>query len=78
MSPAKGFGIVVRSFGLMILFYSIWFLLTGLATILGMPGTKAVYIAGYFFSGLIFLFISLYLLKGARHLVRFCYPDENV
>ncbi len=77
MSPAKVFGIVIRSFGLMILFYSIWFLLTGFATIAGMPGTKSVYIVGYFFSGLIFLFISLYLLRGAKQLVAFCYPEEN-
>ena len=77
MTPTKGFGVVVRSVGLMLLVYSVWYLLYGAATILGMEGTQTEWRTGYFVSGGFLLSVSLYLLRGARHLVRFCYPKEN-
>jgi hypothetical protein len=77
MSPEKIFGIVVRSFGLMVSFYSVWYLVYGAASVLGMQGVPPMYKTGYFLSGLLFLSVSLYLLRGAKELVAFCYPEET-
>ncbi len=77
MTPIKVFGVVVRSVGLVLLVYSVWYLLYGAATILGMEGTQHDWRVAYFVSGGLFLSLSLYLLRGARHLVRFCYSEEN-
>jgi hypothetical protein len=77
MTPTKVFGVVVRGAGLGLLIYAVWYLLYGMVTILGMKGTQADWIAAYFLSGGFFFVVSLYLLRGAKRLVRFCYPKED-
>lgn len=77
MTPTKVFGVVVRGVSLVLLVYSVWYLLYGAATMLGMEGTQTNWRASYFVSGGFCLSISLYFLRGAPHLVRFCYPEEN-
>jgi hypothetical protein len=37
---------------------------------------RGVGIAPYFLSGAVFLLLSIYLLRGAPHLVRFSYPEQ--
>ncbi len=77
MTPAKIFGIIIRVFGLSLLVYSIWYLTYGIATILGLPEQQEGYKIGYFLSGTLFLLLALYLLRGAPHIIKFSYPNEN-
>ncbi|PIQ83397.1 MAG: hypothetical protein COV75_07655 [Candidatus Omnitrophica bacterium CG11_big_fil_rev_8_21_14_0_20_63_9] len=77
MAPPQVFGIVVRSFGLSFFVYSLWYLLYGVATALAMEGTYPKWRIAYFVSGGLFLLVSLYFLKGAKHLVKFCYSKES-
>jgi len=71
----KVFGIVARIFGLILLIYAIWYIVYGMATLVGLSGQqtgKAI----YFLSGITFLALSLYLLRGAPHIMKFSYPEE--
>ena len=77
MSPAKVFGIVVRVSGLSLLIYSCWYLVYGLAIVFGLPEDQPGYKIGYFLSGFLFFVLSLYLLRGAPQLVRYCYPGKD-
>jgi hypothetical protein len=76
MSPAKVFGIIVRTVGLFLLVYAIWYIIYGVAAVLGLQ-TPPNYKIGYFLSGFVFLAISLYFLRGAQALLKFCYPAEK-
>ena len=78
MSPAKMFGIVVRSLGLGLLVYSLWYLIYGIATTLGLQGAAAKYQAYFFLSGGFLLLVAIYLLKGAPQIIKFCYPEEKL
>ena len=77
MRPAQIFGIIVRVFGLSLLIYSVWYLVYGVATALGLPEQQSGFKAAYFISGVTFLLLSLYLLRGAPHILRFSYPEES-
>ena len=78
MSEARIFGIIVRTMGLSFFVYSLWYLAYAIANIFGVStsdyGDKS---ASYLISGFLFLFISTYLLKGAPHVIKFCYPSER-
>ena len=76
MSPTKVFGIIVRTVGLSLLVYAIWYIVYGVAAVLGMQ-TSPDYKIGYFLSGFLFLIISIYFLRGAPVLLKFCYPAEK-
>ncbi len=77
MKPVHVFGIIVRVFGLSLLIYSVWYLVYGIATTLGLPEQGKGFGAAYFINGVTFLLLSLYLLRGAPHVLRFSYPDES-
>ncbi len=77
MRPAQVFGIIVRVFGLSLFIYSVWYLVYGFATLLGLPEAHSGYGIAYFISGVTFLVLSLYLLRGAPHILRFSYPNEG-
>ena len=77
MRPAQVFGIIVREFMLVLFIYSVWYLVYGIATLLGLPEQQSGFRVGYFLSGVTFLLLSLYLLQGAPHILRFSYPEEN-
>jgi len=74
LKPEDIFGIIVRVCGLSILICAIWYLVYGIATLLGLPEDVPGYGTGYFISGVIFLIMGLYLLRGAPGLLRFAYP----
>lgn len=76
MRPVQVFGVVMRTFGLALLIYSLWYLLYGVATVFGLPEFRAGFKVGYFLSGSLFLVVSIYLLRGAPHLMKFCYPEK--
>jgi len=78
MKPSQVFGIIIRTIGLSLLVYSVWYLVYGIATVAGgFPETHVGYKAAYFLSGITFLIVSLYFLRGAPHILRFSYPDEE-
>ena len=75
MTPQQCFGVVIRTVGLLLLVGSLYFLFTAaylLASTLqrlhSPPSTYALYGAA---AGL----LSLYFLRGAPLLMRFCYPS---
>jgi hypothetical protein len=76
MRPVDVFGIIVRVFGLSLLVYALWYLVYGFSTLLGLSEQTSGYRISYFISGVTFLALSLYFLRGASHLIRFSYPDE--
>ena len=77
MTASDIFGIVVRTFGLSLLIYAIWYLVYGIATIAGLPEGAPGYLVGYFLTGSVYLIIGLYLLRGAPLLMKFAYPSKK-
>ncbi len=77
MNPKDIFGVVIRSFGLSLLVYSLWYLAYGVAITVGLPERMPGYRTGYFISGFLFLVVSLYFLRGAPLLLRFSYPEKR-
>lgn len=77
MTPRDIFGIVVRTFGLSLFIYAIWYLAYGVATVAGLPEEGPGYMIGYFITGGIYFIIGLYLLRGAPFLIRFSYPTAK-
>jgi hypothetical protein len=77
MKPVEVFGIVIRVFGLSLFIYALWYLVYGVSTVLGLGEQAGGYRVSYFISGITFLLLSLYLLRGAPHLVRFSYAETE-
>jgi hypothetical protein len=75
MKPSQVFGIIVRTFGLLLTVYSMWYLAYGIATTLGLPEDAPGYEESYYLSGLVCFFLGLYCLRGAPLIVRFSYPS---
>lgn len=76
MKPSEAFALIIRVFGLGLLIYALWVLAYGIAFGFGLMDARGVGIAPYFLSGAVFLLLSIYLLRGAPHLVRFSYPEQ--
>ena len=74
MSPSEVFGIVVRVFGLGLLVSALWYLADGIAIGSGFVNEHRFDVRAFFVTGGLFLLLSLYFLRGAPYLVRFCYP----
>lgn len=77
MKPVQIFGIIVRAFGLGLAVYAIWYLTYGISIVLGLPEQRIGSRASYFISGITFLILALYFLRGAPHVLRFCYPGQR-
>ena len=76
MNAKDVFGVVVRTAGLFLLVYGLWYLLYGVAQATGIsPITHST--VNYFLSGWGSLLVGLYFLRGAPGLLRFCYPDKS-
>jgi hypothetical protein len=77
MKPRDCFGVVVRSFGLFVFLLGIYYLIAGIILAFIPDYPKAHSPAYTYCIYCTFLIgISLYLLRGAPHLIRFCYPDD--
>ena len=76
MSPRDCFGIVVRSVGLLLLLFGLYSALSGLFLLLVSVYYQRVAPLSLFVCGVLATLVSLYLLRGAPALVRFCYPAE--
>jgi hypothetical protein len=71
MKTTQIYGIIVRTVGLIVVVASAGFLIPGiLSLILGGPLT------GLLFYGVPAFFLGLWLLRGARSIVSFAYPEE--
>lgn len=76
MSPVEIFGIVVRTYGLSMSIYAIWYLVYGVATSMGLPEDAPGYGTSYYISGSLFLAVGLYFLRGAPAVIRLSYPTN--
>ena len=77
MKPREVFGLVVRLGGLYVLFYAGWYLVYGMSILVGVETESSDEMLSYFFDGAIFAIVALYFLRGAPHLMRFCYPKMS-
>ena len=77
MKPRNIFGIIVRTFGLSLFIYAVWYLVYGLATLAGLPEDSPGHMIGCFVTGGVYLLIGLYLLRGAPLLINFSYPPSD-
>ena len=77
MEPRDIFGIIIRTFGLSLFIYAIWYLVYGVATIVGLPEDSPGYLISYFITGGTYFVIGLYLLRGAPFLIRFAYSPNT-
>jgi len=78
MKPSDIFGVVVRTIGLCLMLYALWYLLFAVAEVGGIlaeqsPGEERV----YFLNGLGALIVALFLMRGGRRITRFSYPGED-
>lgn len=76
MTPCDIFGIIVRTFGLSLVIYAIWYLVYGIATMAGLPEEAPGYGVAFFISGGTYLTMGSYLLRGAPGVIRFAYPKQ--
>jgi hypothetical protein len=78
MKPGQVFGIIIRTVGLLLFILSWLYVLSGVIVIL-IPDFKPNLqpSSHYFLSAAAWMVISLYLIRGAPHIVRFAYPDDS-
>ncbi len=74
MKPSDIFGIVVRTVGLIVTMTALWTLGWAMLNLAGGgPGNAP----GLLIAGIPELLVGLWLLRGARSLVRFAFPQEQ-
>jgi hypothetical protein len=77
MKPRDCVGVVVRTVGLLLMLYSLFYFYGALAAAsspaLRRGGTPVYYIG----IGVVMMIVGLYLLRGAPHLLRFAYGEEE-
>ena len=77
MKPKDVFGIIIRTMGLILIIYGLWYLLFGLLQLIGCEQEqRAGELLGDFLFGGILIVIAKYFLRGAPRLLNFCYPGE--
>ena len=77
MTEEKLFGTCIRCIGLILFLYSLSYLLYGIFAILSISTLAKRYSAEYFLSGIPYLLVSLYLLKGAPLIFKYCYGSKE-
>jgi hypothetical protein len=75
MKPSEIFGLIIRVFGLILLPLSLWYLAAALLIFVGVKGPHDS--IHYFLSGAVAAIFSIYLLRGAPHLIKFSYPKAK-
>ena len=77
MKPKDCFGIVIRAFSRFVLLLGFYYLLVSVYVFV-IPGmSHKSPLTAYMANGFTLIIISLYLLRGAPALIRFCYPDSE-
>ena len=77
MKAQNIFGIVIRLFALALLLLGFWYFTYALAQLTGVPEETPGEMMGFFMSGGVCLVLGIALLRGARHIVRFSYPENR-
>jgi uncharacterized membrane protein YqjE len=78
MDPKDCFGVAVRIIGLLIIIVALLYLISAIIVLINpnyRPGAAPM--THYLLPGLLGLVFGLYLLRGARHIVRFAYPAKK-
>ena len=75
MKPHDVFGILVRMVGLALFLFGGWYIVFALSVLVGVEkASNTDEMSAYFFDGVIYVLVSLYFLRGAPLLMRFCFP----
>jgi hypothetical protein len=75
MKPHDVFEIFVRIAGLAIFLFGGWYIVFALSVLVGVEKrSNADEMSAYLFDGVIYVLVSLYFLRGAPLLMRFCFP----
>ena len=78
MKPQDVFGVVIRTAGLLLFLFAGWYLVYALSVLIGVEkASDTDEMRAYFFDGVIYVLVSLYFLRGAPPLLRFCYPRSQ-
>lgn len=77
MTPRDCFGIIVRTVGLVLLVVSFYYLVPLSLIMFSFANFAYGTAVGPFVGGLLNVFASLYLLRGAPHLLDYCYPKSS-
>lgn len=77
MSGKDLFGVAVRIFGLGCFTWGVWNLLIGAAQAAHIITDVEDETAAYIVAGVGSVLLSLYFLRGAPQLMRFCYPNNT-
>ena len=75
MTPREYFGLIVRTIGLLLLVFGLYELLTCIYVLVTPSRRHLAPSPAYGTFGLFYVIVSLYLLRGAPALMRFCYPN---
>jgi len=76
MDVQETFGVVIRTIGLIISLLGICYVLSSLAVFVH-PSKSHITPLHYLCDGVFCLLLSLYFLRGAPALIRFCYPNSK-
>lgn len=76
MKPRDVFGLIIRIFGLATLILAFFYFYSSVEAGLRQDSQLAS-AAVYGRYGVIFMFLSVYLLRGAPHVMRFAYPEKE-
>ncbi len=77
MKAKEIFGLIVRVVGLFSLLYGGFYLLSCLYILAGSPVREGFGIRQYFLAGVAYVLAGLYLVRGAPHLLRFAYGQDD-
>ena len=70
------FGVFVRTIGLIISIYSLWYLVFGIAELFGLYGANARPVANLI-TGVLGLILGIVLVRDGREIVSFGYPEKK-
>ena len=78
MKPQDCFGVVIRTIGLLGILMAIFYAFSAIYIAID-PSYSKPHSAPktYIIISLVFALVSLYLLRGATHLIQFCYPKKK-
>lgn len=78
MKPSDIFGIIVRTIGVLLLLYGLWYLVFAVAEVLGIVAAETPDEAKLLFlNAASAIVVALTLMRAASWFVRFSYPDDN-
>ena len=77
MKAKEIFGLILRVLGLFGLLYGGFYLLTCLYILTGYPEREGFGIPQYFVAGVGYVLVGLYFLRGAPHLFRIAYGQDD-